>query len=627
MPTANAPSRETPSIVAFGKHRGPVTCAAAVPLTRGSAERVVSSGYDGAVAISDVTHQTMALLGYHEHLVNRIVLSASGQLAASPSSDYTIGIWDLETQQLVRWLRGHSDDVEDFAFAGATTGISVSRDRRVIVWDLTTGAIVRTLTGHDRDVLSVAYADGRIFTSGDDMTLRVWDLDSGRLLRVWGPFEHETDTCAIDIRRDRVVLGCDDGVIRIFAVSSGDTIGEIHGHSSAIKMVAVSPSGEIFSAAYDRRLVIWDACTLTERLALQPAPSAWERSFNWTPNGSKIVAGTFDGTIIGWSTKNGRQLFEIGDSGGNACLNEVVSLGDLVAAVADDGYVRAGRLSRRDASWVARSEPSPERVLANAVTADDEAGIIVAGFHDHTLRSFSFDTTLTELWATDLGEGPINSVRILRAEGRHEILAGCYSGCIVRTSIDGEVLARLPTHGGAVKAVRLVPSRGIGISCSADGSAYSWSLESGERVMSFTAHTAIVNDIDTDPAAERVATVGRDFVLNVYSLDSGHLLQAFPLSPRSPKSVVFATNDLVAIGDYWGNVIAIPLDGGAPSSRRIAENGISSLTRRRPGEIVASSYDGRLFLIDIANIEVANELQAMRQRSGGAATSPSSERI
>ena len=45
----------------------------------------------------------------------------------------------------MRVLRGHSDDVEDFAFVDDTTGASVSRDWRVLVWDLATGAITHEL--------------------------------------------------------------------------------------------------------------------------------------------------------------------------------------------------------------------------------------------------------------------------------------------------------------------------------------------------------------------------------------------------------------------------------------------------------------------------------------------------
>jgi WD40 repeat protein len=607
----------------FTRHRGPVTCAAVVPGPHGEdAERIVSSGYDGAVAVVDVPRRTIALLGYHDHLVNRIVLSSTGRLAASASSDYTIGLWDMETSRLVRFLRGHSDDVEDFVFVNDNVGISASRDRRVLVWDLRTGAILRTLVGHERDVLSVVYADAQIFTSSDDMTLRVWSLTTGELLRRWGPFEHETDTCAIDIRRRRAILGCDDGVFRVFSIDTGDTLGEIHAHTSGIKIVAVSPTtGDIFSAAYDRRLIIWDADRLTERLALDPVPSVWERSFNWTLDGTKLVAGTFDGTVVGWSASDGRQLFEIGSPGGNACLNEVASAADRIAAVADDGYVRLGRLTRNEAAWVARREPHAGRVLANAVTIDERAGVIVAGFHDQTLRIFSLDLAMDEMTAVDLREGPINSIRALSIDGRCHIFAACYSGRVVHLTSDGEILARLRVHDGAVKSLRLLPSRELGLSCSADGSAYGWSLQTGARQMAFPAHTAIVNDLDVDLAGRRVATVGRDFVLNVYSLENGRLLQAYPLGRRSPKAVVFAAGDAVMVGDYWGHIGSISLADGAISRRRIAQNGISSLTRHRPGEVLASSYDGAVFLVDVETTEVIGELRAMRQRVGAVAAS------
>jgi WD40 repeat protein len=599
----------------FSRHRGPVTCAVAIPSGSEGCQRILSSGYDGAVGMSDVESQEMELLGYHEHLVNRLAVSDGGRLAASASSDYTVGLWDLQARRLLRFLRGHSDDVEDFVFVDESTGISVSRDRRVIVWDLQTGAIRKAMVGHDKDVLSVAYADGRIFTSGDDMTLRVWDIESGRLVRCWGPFEHETDTCAIDVERNRVILGCDDGVVRIFEIGTGDAIGEISGHSSGIKIVAVSPqSGHIFSAAYDRRLIVWDADSFVERVVLQPVASAWERSFNWTADGSQIVAGTFDGTVVGWNAADGRQLFEIGDRSGNACFNEVASVGDVVATVADDGYVRLGRLSHTEAAWFARRKPRRGRILANAVAADEVSGVLVAGFHDQTIHIFTFDETLRELQVTDLQEGPINSVRVLSVGDAHEILAACYSGCVVRLSTEGEILAKLKVHDGAVKALRLVPSRDLGISCSADGSVYSWSLSTGERLMAFPGHTAIVNDLDADPAGERVATVGRDFVLNVYSLENGRLLQAFSLGRRSPKAVAFATNDTVMVGDYWGHVISIRLADGTMSRYRIAENGISSLVRRGPDEVVASSYDGRILLVDGETIDIVNDLRAMWQR-------------
>ena len=292
----------------------------------------MSSAYDSAVAFVDLAAGEMSLMGYHDHLVNRIVVNRDGSLAASCSSDYSICLWDLKSLTPRRRLLGHWDDVEDFAFVDSRWGVSASRDRRIFVWDLLSGAVERVIQAHDKDVLSVAFAKGLIYSSGDDMTLRQWDLASGRQLHCWGPFAEETDSCAIDPLHDRVLLGADDGRIRIFDSGSGEAVKEIEAHASGIKKVAVSPAnGDILSAAYDQRIRIWDAADFSPKQELARHPATWERSFNWSPDGSQILAGSFDGTALLWDAGSGERLAEIGGGGavpGNACLNDVSASGE-----------------------------------------------------------------------------------------------------------------------------------------------------------------------------------------------------------------------------------------------------------------------------------------------------------
>ena len=50
--------------------------------------------------------------------------------------------------------------------------VSGSRDKTVKVWDLETGTLVRTLTGHEGEVTSVALDGQRIVSGSDDKTLK-----------------------------------------------------------------------------------------------------------------------------------------------------------------------------------------------------------------------------------------------------------------------------------------------------------------------------------------------------------------------------------------------------------------------------------------------------------------------
>ena len=614
MVTTTANVKKDVPCAAWSRHRGPVTGVVLIPGTR----RAVTSAYDSAVGIFDLDTGRAELLGYHDHLVNCVVGNAEGTKVATCSSDYSIHVWDVASRSRERILLGHSDDVEDFAFVDDETGVSASRDRRIIVWDLRTGAVRRVLEGHDKDVLAVVVAAGKVYSSGDDMTLRVWDLETGRQLSLWGPFENETDTCAIDLDRQRAVLGCDDGCIRIFDALTGEQKQMIEAHSSGIKKVAVSPtSGDILSAAYDQRIVIWDSKTFAKKITLEKRSATWERSLTWSPDGTQILGGTFDGTVLLWNATTGRVDREIGGGDsepGNPCFNEVaVAAAGEIATVSDDGFIRLGRLTADEGRWLAKVEPRLGRVLMNAITCSERCGLVVGGSHDHTVLIFERqgDTLAAEI-DVRLGEGPINSLRIANHPGHEcEIFAACYSSRIVRVSRSGEIRGKIEVHEGAVKALRLHPQQKLGVSCGADGRLLSWSFD-GELLQRYLGHTAIINDVDLDPSGRRVASVSRDFTLKVFDVATGRLEHSIPIGHKSLKSVCFWDDTTVVVGDYWGALIRVDLDTETVRRKVLAGNGISAVARS--GEhVVAASYDGTIYLVR-PDLTVVRALRAMRQK-------------
>ncbi len=68
--------------------------------------------------------------------------------------------------------------------------LSGSDDQTLRLWDLQSGAVLRTLEGHTElgDACAMT-PDGRFALSGSaDQTLRLWDLQSGAVLRTLGPY-------------------------------------------------------------------------------------------------------------------------------------------------------------------------------------------------------------------------------------------------------------------------------------------------------------------------------------------------------------------------------------------------------------------------------------------------------
>jgi WD40 repeat protein len=124
-----------------------------------------------------------------------VAISTDGRRIASRSSgsyDNTVRVWDAESGEELRCLRGHEDDVSSIAISSDGRRIvSGSQDKTVRVWDAERGEELRCLRGHEDDVSSVAISsDGRRIVSGSrDHTVRVWDGERGECLEViegWG---------------------------------------------------------------------------------------------------------------------------------------------------------------------------------------------------------------------------------------------------------------------------------------------------------------------------------------------------------------------------------------------------------------------------------------------------------
>jgi small GTP-binding protein len=108
--------------------------------------------------------------------------------------------------------------------------------------------------------------DGKLALSGsDDKTVRVWEVESGRALRVLEGHSDSVWSVALSGDGKLALSGSDDKTVRVWEVESGRALRVLEGHSDSVWSVALSGDGKLaFSGAVNGVLRSWNLSNLTQ---------------------------------------------------------------------------------------------------------------------------------------------------------------------------------------------------------------------------------------------------------------------------------------------------------------------------------------------------------------------------
>ncbi len=196
---------------------------------------------------------------------------ADGNRALSGSTDNTIKLWDLDTEQAPRTREGHTTWVRGVALhPDGQRALSVSWDGTLKLWSLHSGQCLQTLRGQVAEVSGIAvFPDAHRALFGDsDHAPKLWDIDSCRCLQTLS--EHANSLLAVGISSDgRYALAADgynspERALKLWDIETGRCLQTIQGYTEAAGAgeVALLPDGRHALSGSDcDSLRFWDLVT------------------------------------------------------------------------------------------------------------------------------------------------------------------------------------------------------------------------------------------------------------------------------------------------------------------------------------------------------------------------------
>jgi len=284
-------------------------------------KHLISASRDGTVKIWDVIidRESCRFHGYSAYMPRSVAFNPDGrQIVTDGMYSYyggTITLWDAQTGEAIRTIRGHRFYPLSVAFSpDGRRIVSGEAEHRVArVWDALTGAQLMALRGHKDTVKCVAFSpDGKYIISGsDDKTIKLWDGASGSEVIT---FQGHTDyirSAAFSPDGRQIVSGSGDKTIKLWDMASGSEVLTFQGHKDTVLSVAFSQDGKrIASASADRTAKIWDAVTGAELMTLHGYRDVVS-SVAFSPDKKRIVTGARDGTARLWDATTGAELLAL----------------------------------------------------------------------------------------------------------------------------------------------------------------------------------------------------------------------------------------------------------------------------------------------------------------------------
>ncbi|NEP53412.1 MAG: WD40 repeat domain-containing protein, partial [Moorea sp. SIO3C2] len=279
-------------------HTSPVNAVAVTP----DGTRVISGASDNTVRVWNLaTGKEIQRFNGHNLPVVAVAVTPDGKRVISAAFDNTVKVWNSATGTEILTFNGHSFTLVALGITPdgnkvVLASISIAKINSIIqVLDLETGQEELTIKCHRDIVRTVAItSDNRLISGGDRGTIKVWSLETGKVLSKLDPFKNseireklyaitgqviskldpfknsettmkELDAIAVAPDGKSLIAVYSDNLLRVWNLETSNKSDQVkfhfqlEGHTDTIVALAFTPDGKRFiSASNDKTIKVWN---------------------------------------------------------------------------------------------------------------------------------------------------------------------------------------------------------------------------------------------------------------------------------------------------------------------------------------------------------------------------------
>jgi WD40 repeat protein len=362
------------------------------------------------------TGAELPVLRGHEWYVTGLVFAPDGRTLYSVGWDGAVRRWDVES-----WRELRTPGVAATGLITCAPGISTlawEEDGGILhIADAASGKLLRTLPGNRAGFSCLKFSPdgGLLAAGGNDLSMQLWDVASGKLLRQWSwPKGKDPHACVNDIAfapdgKTFATAGFRTNDMQLWETATGTCLGRVLHQMAA--GVAFAPDGQtLVSVGWDRSLRRWHvpdlralgAVTSPEKL-VKGAPADRDPRFQkvaYSPDGELLATLNLGGGISVWNAATQTLLHSF-----------QAALGQCNLSFSPDGqWLTTGGYDGQLALWEARSGQAVLKLPGHqarvfAVAFGPDGRTLLSGSDDRTALMWDLkpstnqgDISIDALW-------------------------------------------------------------------------------------------------------------------------------------------------------------------------------------------------------------------------------------